>query len=236
MSRDLESWLVNDVGLPRERITQLYNGVDLSRFASCDVDVSGTPLQAWRDAGSTVFGTVGRMEAIKDPMNLARAFAAMTTAMPQPLRSRVRLVMVGGGALESEVRQFLDSAGLMPQCWLPGPRNDVPRLLPALDVFVLPSLGEGISNTILEAMACARPVVATAVGGNPELVTQDTGTLVPAGDPALLAHAMTGYAIDSQLRRRHGEAGRARAMAEFSLEAMVRRYQDLYEDLLRTRS
>ena len=105
-------------------------------------------------------------------------------------RARLRLVYLGHGPLHDEVCALLASHGLADQAWLPGGRDDVADLLPGFDLFVLPSLGEGISNTILEAMACTLPVVATDVGGNPELVTADTGILVPSADPDALAAAI----------------------------------------------
>jgi glycosyltransferase involved in cell wall biosynthesis len=104
----------------------------------------------------------------------------------------------------------------------------------ALDVFVLPSLAEGISNTILEAMATGLPVVATRVGGNAELVDdRTTGTLVPAGDIDAMAGAMHRYAISPAMLRQHGEAGRVRAERCFSLDTMVGQYETIYDSLLR---
>ena len=117
--------------------------------------------------------------------------------------------------------------------WLPGARDDVPELMRAMDVFVLPSLAEGISNTILEAMACGLPVIATQVGGNAELVLPEvTGMLVPAAQPKPMAEAMWHYVNDEELRLRHGRAARERVEREFSMEAMVQRYVEVYERLL----
>jgi len=102
-----------------------------------------------------------------------------------------------------------------------------------MDVFVLPSRAEGISNTILEAMACGLPVIATRVGGNVELVIEgETGLLVPAGDSAALADALARYVEDGRMLRQHGQAARKRAEAEFSIDGMVARYAQLYESLL----
>jgi glycosyltransferase involved in cell wall biosynthesis len=105
-----------------------------------------------------------------------------------------------------------------------------------LDVFVLPSLAEGISNTILEAMASGLPVIATAVGGNGELVAEgSTGTLVPPADPQALATAMAAYAADPRLRRAHGDAGCSRVAGEFSMAQMLAAYGGVYDELLETR-
>ena len=117
--------------------------------------------------------------------------------------------------------------------WLPGARDDVAQALRSFDAFVLPSLAEGISNTILEAMASGLPVIATRVGGNAELVDDGTtGTLVPSADAEALAQAMLRYARDPELARAQGRAGRARAERLFSLDAMVAQYTALYDRLL----
>jgi glycosyltransferase involved in cell wall biosynthesis len=114
-----------------------------------------------------------------------------------------------------------------------GERHDVPQLLKAFDVYVLSSIAEGISNTILEAMASGLPVLATRTGGNPELVDDDvTGALVPVGDRRALAAAVRTYVQDPALRARHGVAGRRRACERFALDRMAGRYLDLYRALV----
>ena len=121
--------------------------------------------------------------------------------------------------------------------WMAGERKDVPDVMRSLDIFALPSRAEGISNTILEAMASGLPVVATDVGGNGELVeTGRTGLLVPAEEPATMAEALMCYASNAALQNSHGLAGRLRAEQNFSLDGMVARYTELYERLLQQRS
>jgi glycosyltransferase involved in cell wall biosynthesis len=118
-----------------------------------------------------------------------------------------------------------------------GERDDIPRVLAALDVFVLPSIAEGMSNTVLEAMATGLPVVATRVGANPELVDDGvTGTLVPARAPAALAHAIASYLADPRLCRLHGDASRQRVEARFTLARMCAGYRQLYLDVAASRS
>jgi glycosyltransferase involved in cell wall biosynthesis len=156
------------------------------------------------------------MDAVKDPVNLADAFGRLAQMIPEA-RSRLRLIMVGDGAEKPAVQACLARHGLSGQAWLPGSRDDVPTLLRALDIFVLPSLSEGISNTILEAMACGIPVVATAVGGNPELVAEgETGALVPRADSAALARALLDYVRQPAVRRRRG-AGHCRSSRRSSV-------------------
>lgn len=116
---------------------------------------------------------------------------------------------------------------------LPGARNDVPELMRKMDLFVLPSLAEGISNTILEAMATGLPVIATKVGGNPELVEEGvTGTLVPPSDPEATAQSMLTYLAEPDLLARQSAAARRRIEEKFSLESMVRAYMKVYDEQL----
>ena len=116
---------------------------------------------------------------------------------------------------------------------MPGARSDMDLVYRSLDVFALPSLNEGVSNTLLEAMATRLPVVATAVGGNVELVRDGiNGRLVPASNPGALAAAIRGYVEDPGLRERHGLASRTSALSKFSIDGMVTRYLDVYDRAL----
>ena len=149
------------------------------------------------------------------------------------MRPRLRLIVVGEGparaALEDAARRLLPAG----HAWFAGARNDVADLLRAMDLFVLPSLNEGISNTILEAMASAVPVVAARVGGNPELVADgETGSLYDAVSADALAECLAAYADDGSRRRAHGLAARRRICDGFSLEAMIGRYERFYDELV----
>ena len=233
LSRDLQDYLVNRVGIAPGRIEQIYNGVDATRFRSAPAGPRSRGAMPFA-SHHLVFGTVGRMQTVKHQLLLARAFVRMVQRTPK-LQASARLVMLGDGPLRKEVQALLAEAGLASLAWLPGERSDVPALMQALDVFVLPSLAEGISNTILEAMACGLPVVATAVGGNPELVAHGrTGLLVPSDDVEAMAQALQTLA-DESLRRRFGVAAREAVEQRFSLQAMVAAYQGLYDQALRKR-
>lgn len=235
LSSELDVYLRTAVGVPAARVTRIYNGVDGACFHPPAGARAPLPPEGFAAPGMMVIGSVGRMETVKDPLNLARAFLLLLERRPHA-RANLRLAMVGDGPLRMEVEALLHRGGAGDLVWLPGARDDVPVLLRGLDVFVLPSLAEGISNTILEAMASARPVVATRVGGNPELlVEEETGLLVPRGDSAALAEALGRYLDDPALARRHGTAGRRRVERAFSLERMVTAYADVYDELLRGR-
>jgi sugar transferase (PEP-CTERM/EpsH1 system associated) len=230
VSRDLRDWLVRDVGVPERQVTQIYNGVDMQRFRPRNGDAASLLPAAFAAPGAIVAGTVGRMSGEKDQMTLVRAFARAAADHP---RANLRLVLVGDGPARAELENAVAELGIGPQVWLAGNRADVPDLLRALDIFVLPSLGEGISNTILEAMACGLPVLATRVGGNPELVVEgETGVLVAPAEPDEMARALQAYIRDPELMRRHGHAGRARIEREFSMDAMVTRYMGVYDAAL----
>jgi len=139
--------------------------------------------------------------------------------------------------LRAEAQALLDSAGVGQLAWLPGERADVPDVMRGLDCFVLPSLAEGISNTILEAMSTGLPVVATDVGGNSELILHgSTGYIVPPRDVQAMAASLAAMAHDPAKAAALGLAGRLRAERQFSLPAMVDAYQGMYQRLLAERS
>jgi len=231
LSQDLEGYLTGRVGIPAPRITQIYNGVDDQRF----VPAGSRPGSAWPEgfpfAGSDLWciGTVGRMAGVKHQSLLARAFA-LACGRDAAFRSKSRLVMVGDGPERAESLAILEQAGVADLAWMPGERRDVPEVMRSLDCFVLPSLAEGISNTILEAMATGLPVVATDVGGNAELVEHGrTGLVVPSNQPEAMAEALLELAGDSARAASMALAGRQAVAQRFSLRAMVAAYQGLYE-------
>ena len=233
LSRDLDDYLVDKVRVPKARITQAYNGVDTQRFCPAADGPLGIDACPFNPQDHFLVGTVGRMQAVKDQLMLARAFVQALELAPQ-LKARLRLVMVGEGPLRAQVMTLLESAGVADLAWLPGERGDVAQIMRGLNVFALPSLAEGISNTILEAMASALPVVATAVGGNADLVLDgETGFIVPAASPKAMARQLVAVAADPVHARRLGEAGRERVLANFSMQAMVSAYQSVYDQQLR---
>lgn len=225
LSRAIETYLTGPVGFAAARVERICNGVDTQRFApSPDVPA------AWpyRRDEHLVIGSVGRMQAVKDPLNLVEAFLRLRELCPADW-SRLRLVMLGGGPLLDVAQQRLAEAGAADQAWLPGDRSDVAQLLPQFDIFALPSQAEGISNTLLEAMACGCAPVATAVGGNPELVSDGAnGLLVEAADAGALAVALSSLVCHPARRLALADASRQRACAEFDLARMTARYSAMY--------
>ncbi len=224
LSCDLQEWLIGTVGLPSRKVTQIYNGVDTAHFYPVRRPEPG-------DA-PVIVGTVSRMEPVKNPVNLAEAFVSLCSRRPE-LKENMRLVMVGEGSLLPEVQRRLETAGVSELVEFAGTVGDVRKQLHRFDLFVLPSRNEGISNTVLEAMACGLPVVATNVGGNAELIIEEeTGVLVAGDDPLELAEAIARYVTSPSLRCEHGAAGRQRAERLFSLASMVSAYRMVYREML----
>ena len=232
LSRDLQGYLQHKVHVPPQRISQIYNGVDTERFrppAGTPMPIDGCPFDPGRH---WLVGTVGRMQQVKDQPTLAKAFVRALQLAPA-LRDRLRLVMVGEGPLRQQVQAVLTEADALHLAWLPGERADVPDVMRGLNCFVLPSLAEGISNTILEAMSSALPVIATDVGGNAELVAYGrSGEIVPPSNIDAMAAALVRMASDVESAAAMGREGRALVEQRFSLPAMVAAYQGLYDTLL----
>ena len=232
VSRDLASYLERKVDVPSSRITQIYNGVKTELFRPRQ---RGREPLEWPAPDSDdlfVIGTVGRMQHVKDQLTLARAFVSLMRRVPGAER-RLRLAMVGEGPLREQAARLLGEAGLAQYAWLPGNRNDVPRIMRGFDLFVLPSLAEGVSNTILEAMATGLPVVATAVGGNMELVEEGvTGTLVAPDDPERMAEALHTYVGNPDLCRARGAAALSTIERRFGMDAMMNAYLTVYDNML----
>jgi sugar transferase (PEP-CTERM/EpsH1 system associated) len=217
VSKEIERWLRDEIKV-RKPITQIYNGVDTEKYHPAESPAFiRSELGLAEDA--PLVGVVARLDPIKDHQTLFRAFRTVQRARPE-----ARLIVIGDGPerthLESEIEQgviFL------------GNRSDVPEILQAVDVFVLPSLNEGISNTILEAMATTLPIVATRVGGNPELVEAGrTGILVEPGDSDSMASALLRYINNLDLQINHGRAARQRVLNHFSIQSMVQSYESVY--------
>ena len=239
VSKGLAHWMSAEIRLSREKIAVIYNGVDSEVFrprGEADTPRPGVLPPDFAPPGAFVVGTIGRLEEVKDQTTLVRAFLRALEQRPS-LRETLRLIVIGEGSLRAEMESLLEGAGAKPLAWMPGFRDDAPELYRAFDLFVLPSRREGTSNTILEAMASGLPVVATDVGGNPDLVTpEETGSLVPTEDPEALAGAILRYLDNRALAAAHGRAGRDKILRAFSIDAMVRGYGELYETVARPSS
>ena len=207
------------------RITTIRNGVDLSRFNP--IHRAAARAAFGLDDDTLVVGTVGRLVPVKDHVTLLEAFASLRVK-----RGSAMLLLAGDGPLGPSLRARAKALGVEESVRLLGHRRDVDAVLASLDVFVLSSVSEGLSNTILEAMATGLPIVATRVGGADELVKDgETGMLVESGSPRQIAEAIEWLVANPSGRRAMGLAGRGRVETEFGLDAMVKRYEALYVDI-----
>ncbi|MCI0695588.1 glycosyltransferase [candidate division KSB1 bacterium] len=230
VSEALRENLHQTFDFPKERIRVVANGVDLSRF---DLSRNGVDYKARLGVPpeALVFGAVGRLVPVKAYPILLKAAKLVFREIPP-----AHLVIVGDGPLRNELVQLARDYNMLDRVHFLGTRKDVSEILRALDVYVLCSESEGMSNTILEAMASGRPVVATAVGGNPELVSDgETGLLVRPDHPHRLATAIMKLLREPACRRRLGQGGRRRVEEQFSLESMVRNYAKVYLELFARR-
>lgn len=214
LSREINQYLRVNVAIKEKKLKQIYNGVNLSQFK---------PGAHNQDSIKLI--TVGRMEPVKDPLTILDAIKQLIPKFPN-----IQLTVVGDGSMIEMIKSHAKFLNIENNVICVGERQDINILLAQSDIFVQTSLVEGISNTVLEAMASALPVVATDVGGNPELIeTGVTGTLVPAKDVDSLVTALSYYCEDRNRRIEHGLNGRGRVEAKFSLQKMIDQYDKLYQ-------
>jgi sugar transferase (PEP-CTERM/EpsH1 system associated) len=233
VSAELAHWLVENVGAEPARVSHISNGVDSVQFHPRLGPPAAIGPVGFMHDNAYVIGSVGRMDDTKNHATLVEAFLRLI-ASPHPAHQRLRLMIIGDGPCRAECQSMLNRAGAAHRAWLPGERADIAQLLRAMDLFVLPSLAEGSSNAILEAMASGLPVVATSVGGNTELVHPGfTGILVPPMSPDLMAAAIADYCRIPEMGARHGARARSQVIAQHSLPAMARSYLAVYDALAR---
>jgi glycosyltransferase involved in cell wall biosynthesis len=227
VSEDLKRFITRSVGVPAERIKVIYNGQDVCPLIGLEEKQclrAGLGLEE----DEQVVGVVGSLYPVKGHEYLLAAVPQVLTSHP-----RAKFLIVGRGDLESRLKEEVKQRGLEKQVRFLGFREDVSALLSLMDIFVLPSLSEGLSIALLEAMAAGKPVIATDVGGNPEVVVDgETGFLVPPRNADALAAKLLLLLADKHQTRRLGENGRRRVQQYFSFQAMVNKYQDLYENCL----
>lgn len=232
MSKDLENWLITHINVSPDKINQIYNGVDVVKFRPAKHKNLALLPESFRNEELTIIGTVGRQEKVKDPLTLLQAFIYWVKSNPDQAVN-TRLVFVGDGSLHAVLQKISEQEGVANLVWFAGDRTDVAHLMQLFDIFVLPSINEGISNTILEAMATGLPVIATRVGGNPELVNeQQSGLLIDRQNPLSMSAAIKYYVDSPETIRQHGEFGRKLCEQRFSLQRMLQDYMNIYDQVL----
>jgi len=227
-SRAVEEWVRQREKIPSEKILTIYNGVDLKQF-----EAAGTGPGIRRELGipekAPLIGTVANFSFKKGYPYLLEAVRLILEKRPDAW-----FLFVGSGPFEKEMKEKAREISPSQQIIFTGFRHDVPALLGAMDLFVFASLWEGLPNVVLEAMAMAKPVVSTAVGGVPEVIgSGHDGVLVPPKDGRALSEAILSLLGDSKKAHEMGARAQEKIRKDYPLERMVEEYEDLYLSLWR---
>jgi glycosyltransferase involved in cell wall biosynthesis len=222
---DREDHLRFGVGAPSQWDV-IHSGVDFAPLSATATDRAAMRMELGIGRQDLVIGTLGRLAAVKGQQDLVRAFSVLLSVVPE-----ARLLLVGDGEQEVALRSLASDLGVISRCVFGGWRQDVGDVLRAVDIFALPSHNEGMGKALVEAMYLGCPVVATNVGGIPELITDGVeGLLVAPRDPASLAEALQRLVADVALRQRLGSRAAVRAHA-YSSQLMVEKLSTLYQEL-----
>jgi glycosyltransferase involved in cell wall biosynthesis len=227
VSRSVGRFMADVEGISAGKITVVHNGIDYSSY-NRQTDIQAKKLEFGIRPSDVVVGNVARLFPNKDQQMLLEAFRIVVDKIPY-----ARLLIAGDGPLKNDLLAKREQLKLTDNVSLLGNRRDIVELLSVFDVFVLPSIKEGLPMTILEAMCCNAAVIATDVDGNPEVVVDgETGYIVPARKPAVLAEKIIELLQDKDKANLMGRAGRRRVEQEFSFGKMVKGYTDVYEKVL----
>ncbi len=226
VSHALQSQAVDLLKVPADKVACIYNGLNSSRI---ETPLFPSAFRREMKIGATdlLVGSITRLIPEKGIQYLIPAAARLREYFPN-----LRFVIVGDGPYRPVLEAEICRRGLNGQFILTGFRTDIPEILASLDLFVLPSLTEALSIAIMEAMAAKKPVIATKVGGIPEVVTPETGILVPPQNSEQLATAIQGLLSDPLKRAQLGEAGWRRIRHHFSIETMINEYHSLYRQVI----
>ncbi len=206
------------------KLVRICNGVDTDRFSPKRIGAE--------DGDKIIIGCVGRIEEVKNHQLLIQAYAEVLKRHPQ-WRDTTELQIVGAGSQLSNIKQLIADLSIVENVTLIGEKMDTAAIYKNWHIYCLPSLAEGISNTILEAMASGLPIVATNVGGNSDLIAENVnGFLVSVAQPDEMAQRLIGYIENTALRQAHAHASRERASTLFSIKTMIDAYAQLYESTL----
>ena len=220
-----------ECGLSKDRIRVIRNAVDVGRMKTAAGKAGRKREEMGFAPDDVLIATAGRLSPEKAQKDLITAFSYIS-----PRRPKVRLLIIGDGPLKEELRQWGRDRGISRVDFL-GHRQDMDELMAVIDLFVLPSMTEGLPNVILEAFACAKPVVATDVGGIPEVVAHgENGLLVQPGRPALLARAMEKCLESPETAKMMGMAGFRKVQSEFTFAGQAERLEEVYLEVLGMRS
>ncbi len=224
LSNHQSDYVQTEYGLNHSKMVRICNGVDTDRF-SPNLNIAG-------GGNKTIIGCVGRLEEVKNHQLLIHAYANVLKQYPS-WRDTTELQIVGTGSQLFAINDLISALAISDNVRLLGEQADTAPFYKNWHVYCLPSLAEGISNTLLEAMASGLPVVATAVGGNLDLVSEnENGFLVQVDDPQEMTDRLICYLGNVAMREAHSQASRERVLKHFSMETMIDAYAQLYESVL----
>ena len=228
VSKAVGDFVVKEIGLASDKVVVIPNGVDLETYGRA-ADRASAKQAIGLESHFPLIGVVSNLRPVKGVSYLIQAFVQVIQSYPDAC-----LLIVGDGPERVALNNLAADLGIVEQTLFVGERFDIPNLLAAMNVFALSSLWEGMPNAALEAMAAGLPVVATRVGGTPEVVEHGvTGLLVPPRDPKALAEAIIALLQDRERAEAMGQAGRERVEKCFSVKRMVQQTEALYEELIR---
>jgi len=228
LSREAVNYLTAKIKVQPDNINHICNGVDVDKFKPSKN--RGLLPEKFAENDSLIFGTVGRLAQVKNQTLLVSAFISLWKQQSK-IQDKLRLVIIGDGVLLPQLKKMVASAGVEHAVWFAGRRDDVAQLMQQIDVFVLPSLAEGISNTLLEAMASGLPYIATNVGGNADLILPHHAKthIVNVNEEKQLVNAMVQYIDNPKELVKDSELVRSHCHKNFSLAGMVHNYHQLYQ-------
>lgn len=228
VSKDISRWLERGCRINPEKIETIINGVDTDKFVPYD-DIDVEFKKQFCDPENFIIGTVGRLDPIKNFDLLIQSVSQLN-----PVEKKLKLLIVGSGNELDRLRETARAYGIPDSVIFTGERNDLYRIYRLMDVFVLPSKNEGVSNTILEAMASGLPVIASNAGGNPELINHElSGLLVEPGSVPSLTNALKVYMNQPSFKIAMGKNARKEAVENFSLGQMLLKYKNTYRSLVK---
>ena len=225
VSGDVARLTIDVEKVPRKKVKIIYNGIDVEHFKDDGFDQSykkslGFPMDSY------IIGSIARFNRDKDFETLVEAFAKIYTKYPHAW-----LLLVGGGETLSDIKQLVNDLGLNQRVIFTGYRSDIKELLSLMDMYVLSTHTEGISISLLEALAMEKPAIATNVGGNGEIIEdRQNGILVPENDSDALAQSMATLIDNPELAREYGRKGRETVIEKFSLQNLVKEYEAIYRE------
>lgn len=230
VSQEIDSYLNKKIKVPSRKRNIIINGVDTKNFRpkyNSKPILKDCPLNF---SNYWVIGTIGRLQAVKNQVLLAKAFINLQRLYPEDAK-KMRLVIIGAGVLKTQIETMLSDAGCKELAWVPGARSDIPEIMQNFDCFVLPSLSEGTSCTLQEAMATGLPVIATAVGGNADLigVNGGAGRIVESENVNELTSLIKDIYSNPQQAAEMGRKARQRIIDIYGIEKMVEQYAKIFK-------